>query len=61
MLDLINKSHVKEYAVEAARQHRPAWSPQRVSKTFLERINARVRSIILDEIGRHPSKGKTLK
>jgi hypothetical protein len=56
----INSKAIKELALHVAKETRPAWGAQRVSKRFLERINAHVRALVTQEIQRHPSVGKTI-
>ena len=55
----INRSSVKKLALHYSEVNR-ARKFTRVSKDFLERINARVAAMISDEVHRHPSVGKTL-
>ena len=56
----INRSAVKRLALDYAKANR-AGRFTRVSKDFFQRIDARVRVMITDEVQRHPSIGKTLK
>ncbi len=56
----INAKSCRELALHLAAQHR-AHGFNRVSKEFLERVDVRVRNLILSEVTAHPSKGKTLK
>jgi hypothetical protein len=60
----LNRSRVKRTALElaAANRHTYDGKPRftRVSATFLERIEARVREAIRSEVHSHPSVGKTL-
>lgn len=58
MSSVINKAAVKKLALEKAQLR--AWKPERVSKSFVDRIEARVRAMIASEVQAHPSKGKTL-
>ena len=56
---LLNRSAVRSKALELAgmtRAHK--WT--RVGKSFLDRIEARTRAAIAEEIRTHPSVGKTL-
>jgi hypothetical protein len=57
----INAKAVRELALHLASAHRPAQGFTRVSKEFLERIDAKVRNLVLNEVKTHPSKGSTLK
>lgn len=52
-------SKVKELALTIASQNRPKF--KRCGKSFLDRIEARARAMIVDEVNRHPSIGMTLK
>jgi hypothetical protein len=57
---LINQKHVKNYALYQAKALRPFHPFTRVSKNFLERVEAAVRQAVINEIKAHPSKGTTL-
>ena len=59
--DLINKKHVKDFAVKFAQRNRTGWVPDRVSKKFLDDVNAMVRYRIETAILKHPTLGKTIK
>jgi hypothetical protein len=59
-MNLINKSAVKECALEAASMYRAQAGLTRVSSDFLEYIEARVKHMIIDQIKRQPSLGKTI-
>ena len=54
------RSKVKQTALEIATAIRPANKFSRVGMSFLERIEAKVRVAIREEVRIHPSKGKTL-
>jgi hypothetical protein len=56
---LINKKHVKEFALACGQQR--AWKPTRVSKEFLEQTEARLRNMIANHISNHPSVGTTIR
>ena len=58
-MSIINKAHCKTLALETIQKTRPQFN--RVSKEFLDRIEAHLRSYIIAEIHRHPSVGKTIK
>ncbi len=51
---------MKKLALEVSAQHR-AGKFTRVSKDFLDRIEAITKRAIVSEVRRHPSVGKTLK
>ncbi|MDE2100939.1 MAG: hypothetical protein KGL39_27075 [Patescibacteria group bacterium] len=55
----LNRSKVKETALAIAGQTR-AQGFTRVGMSFLERIEAKTRAAIAEEVRLHPSKGKTL-
>jgi hypothetical protein len=54
------RSKVKQTALEIASAIRPANKFSRVGMSFVERIEAKVRVAIREEVRIHPSKGKTL-
>jgi hypothetical protein len=54
------RSKVKQTALEMAAAIRPANRFNRVGMSFLERIEAKVRAAIREEVRIHPSRGKTL-
>jgi hypothetical protein len=58
MSSTINRAAVKKRALDKAK-HR-AWTPTRVGKSFLDRLEAKFNSLIDSEVMSHPSKGKTL-
>jgi hypothetical protein len=59
MSQCTNATQVRALALEIARLTRHhKWT--RVGKPFLDRIEARTRAAIAEEIRTHPSKGKTL-
>tara|TARA_R100000458_G_scaffold31613_1_gene29009 strand:+ start:2066 stop:2248 length:183 start_codon:yes stop_codon:yes gene_type:complete len=60
MKNIISRSNVKKLALEVSAQHR-AGKFTRVSKDFLDRIEAITKRAIVSEVRRHPSVGKTLK
>jgi len=56
---LINVKHCKNLALKLSEDR--AHNFTRVSNDFLERVEGRLRNILLDEVKKHPSKGTTLK
>jgi len=54
------RSKVKQTALEIASRDPPANKFSRVGMSFVERIEAKVRAAIREEVRIHPSKGKTL-
>ena len=60
MKNIISRTNVKKLALEVSAQHR-AGKFTRVSKDFLDRIEAITKRAIVSEVRRHPSVGKPLK
>lgn len=60
IMKLINIKHTKEYALSVSMQCRQG-KFKRVSADFLERIESKIRNIIVAEVKSHPSVGQTLK
>jgi hypothetical protein len=60
-MSLINKTNVRCCVLVQATRLRPAAGFERVGQSFYDRLEAKVRNMILDEIHRHPSNGKTIK
>lgn len=60
MKNIISRANVKKLALEVSAQHR-AGKFTRVSKDFLDRIEAITKQAIVSEVQRHPSVGITLK
>jgi hypothetical protein len=56
---LLNPAKVRQYALDLAERERHH-DFTAVSVEFIQRIDARLRNIIRDEIKRHPSRGKRL-
>ena len=54
------RSKVKRTALEIAAIIRPSNRFTRVGMSFIERIEAKVRAAIREEVRIHPSKGRTL-
>ena len=57
----LNRSKVKQTALDYASRHRPTNKFSRVSASFLERIEFATHRYIHEEVQRHPSIGRTLK
>jgi hypothetical protein len=55
----LNRKKVKQTALEIAHEKR-AQGFTRVGQSFLDRIEAKTRAAIYNEVMSHPSKGKTL-
>jgi hypothetical protein len=58
---LINRTECRKFALRWARDHRKGWTTNRVSKQFLDDLEAKVRIMIQSAIKRHPSVGQTIK
>ncbi|MHC4541133.1 MAG: hypothetical protein ACYS74_15345 [Planctomycetota bacterium] len=58
---LINRAQCKKSALGWAKDNRRGWSPERVSKQFLDDLDTKVRLAIQSAITRHRSVGKTIK
>lgn len=56
---LLNPARVRQYALDIAKQERYHHFTA-VSVEFIQRIDAKLRNVIRDEIKRHPSRGKRL-
>jgi hypothetical protein len=56
---LLNRSAVKKLALEIAQATR-AQGFTRCGQSFIDRIHAKTRAAIAQEVAAHPSKGKTL-
>lgn len=58
--NILNRAQVKALALEIARQTR-AQGFTRVGRSFVDRIEVKLRASIAYEVTHHPSVGKTLK
>ncbi len=58
---LINQKACKELALRWAQANRLGWMPTRVSKRFLDDLDAKVRLIVQRAVNSHRSVGKTIK
>ncbi len=57
---IINRKQCKEMALRIARDKRQGWQPTRVSKEYLDKLEAKLRNIIIKSIQSHRSVGKTI-
>lgn len=55
---IVNRSHLKRFVKDWCRDNRPKFT--RCSEQFVERMDARLKVIVVDELSRHPSRGKTI-
>jgi len=58
---LINRTECRKFALRWAQEHRKGWTTNRVSKQFLDDLDAKVRIMIQTAIKRHPTVGQTIK
>ena len=58
---MINMKHCRNMALRIARDKRTGWLPRRVSKEYLDKLDAKVRVIIIRSVMSHRSVGKTIK
>lgn len=61
MSSLLNKAATKTFILEKFKSMRPGMPIERVSTESLEKIEAKLRSWLIEEVRRHPSIGKTFK
>lgn len=59
MSQCTNKAYVRKLALEIAKETRH-YKFERVGKSFLDRIEAKARAAVAEEVRMHPSKGVTL-
>ena len=57
---MLNKSSVRNYALKVAGDTR-AGQIERIGKDYFDRLDARVRNLIREDVHKHPSRFKTLK
>ena len=60
-MSLLNKSHVKNFTLDIAQRYRPFVGFKRVSAEFYDRLDIKLRAIIVHEVTSQPSKGVTIK
>lgn len=58
---LLNRKQCKAFALRWAQEKRPGWVPTRISKQYLDDLEAKMRLWMQESIKRHPSCGKTIK
>ncbi len=58
---IVSPSKVRQLALDTAKTCRPTAKFQRVSKDFIDAIEAHTRAAIVARVKSHPSKGVTLK
>lgn len=61
MSSLLNQSQTKKFIIAKFRSMRPGMPINRVSQESIEKLEARLRAWIVEEVQRHPSLGKTFK
>lgn len=60
MPSLLNRSEVRKLALRCG-ERRLGWLPNRVSKEFIDDVEARLRLLVMRAVASHPSVGKTIK
>jgi hypothetical protein len=58
---MINMKHCRDMALRVARDKRTGWAPHRVSREYLDKLDAKVRAIIFKSVMSHRSVGKTIR
>lgn len=58
---LLNRTACRDLALRWGRDKRLGWQPTRVSKQFIDDLEARVRLMITKAVDRHRSVGVTIK
>lgn len=58
---LLNKKHVKQFTLDAAKQFRPFHPFERVGESWYTDLDAAVRRLIVGKVKALPSKGKTIR
>ncbi len=58
---ITSPTNVKKFALATATAIRPAAGFERVSKEFLDKVEAHTRAFIVEQVRQHPSKGVTIK
>lgn len=61
MSSILNQVATKKFILAKFQSMRPGMPITRVSKEALEKLEARFRAVIVEEVERHPSIGKTFK
>ena len=61
MSSILNQSATKKFILSKFASLRPGMPITRVSQEAVEKIEARLRAWIIEEVKRHPSIGKTFK
>lgn len=61
MASILNQSATKKFIIAKLRSLRPGMRITRVSQDALDKLEARLRAIIVEEVERCPSIGKTFK
>lgn len=59
MASLLNKNQTKKFILAKFRSMRQGMDINRVSKLSLERIEAKLRAWLIEEVMQHPTIGKT--
>lgn len=59
MSSILNQSATKKFILAKFKSMRPGMPITRVSQDSIEKLEARLRAIIIEEVRRHPTLGKT--
>ena len=57
---LLNRKACKEFALKWAQANRRGWKPTRVSKQFIDDLDAKVMLLVQRAVNSHRSVGKTI-
>lgn len=55
---IVNRAHLKRFVKDWCAANRPKFT--RCSEDFVERMDATLKRIVVEELHKHPSKGKTI-
>ena len=58
---VLNEACFKRFVLGKVAALRPAWKPDRIAKSFVEKWEAKLRAQVTAELLGLPSKGKTIK
>lgn len=59
MISILNQAATKKFIIAKFRSMRPGMPITRVSQSAIDNLEAQLRAIIIFEVRRHPSIGKT--
>jgi len=61
MSSLINRSECRKLALRWCESNRLGWNANRVSASFLDDVEVKLRLLVINAVDRHCSVGKTIK